>query len=243
LQNLNEINQPVIILVRPQLGENIGMCARAMFNCGITELRIVSPRDGWPSDSAKSASTGAIKVIENAKIFDNIKDALADLSYVVATTARNRDIAKEVYDIKKSTGIIREKESMNIKCGIIFGPERTGLENDDLCFANSILNIPLNPEFSSLNLAQAVLLVCFEWLNHDNFFKKEYEMSELADKGEVENLVTHLEDELNNSDFFRSPGHKPNILKNLRSFFFRATPTKQEIQTLRGIIKSISKSK
>lgn len=228
---------PTIILVNPQLGENIGMCARAMLNCGVTDMRIVAPRDGWPNDSAISTASGAISILENAKVFNTTKDAIADLEYVIATTARQRFMAKEVLTPNTASKVIREYGSK--KCGIMFGPERTGLENDDICLANAILNIPLNPKFSSLNLAQAVLLVCFSWLNSDNHFEVKQEMDPPATKQEVDALLTHLETELEETTFFRSEEQKPNMLKNLRTFFHRIQPTSQEIRTLHGAIGSL----
>lgn len=235
---MNSLYSPAIILVKPQLGENIGMCARAMLNCGVTELRLVSPRDGWPNPSAISAASGAISVLEKAKVFNTAKDAIADLEYVVATTARSRDMTKEVLSPEQASQAIRSRK----KCGIMFGPERTGLENDDVCLANAILNIPLNPEFSSLNISQAVLLACFSWLSADNQFVgiSQPEENETADKGDIDALVSRLEKDLETSGFFSNQQQKPTVLKNLRNFFFRISPTKQEIRTLHGIIISLT---
>jgi tRNA/rRNA methyltransferase len=237
---------PVIILVGPQLGENIGMCARAMLNCGVTELRIVNPRDGWPNPAAVSASSGASEVIDNAKLFNSTKEAVADLEFVLATTARSREMVKEIYSTEAAAQEVRKRNAANIqKCGILFGPERTGLENDDVALANAILNIPLNPGFSSLNLAQAVLLVCFSWLSADNHFRSDEVIVEMGDtapakKDEIEMLMKHLEDELASGNFFRSPEQKPTLMRNIRNFFFRAAPTQQDVRTLHGIISCLT---
>jgi tRNA/rRNA methyltransferase len=236
---------PVIILVGPQLGENIGMCARAMLNCAVTELRIVSPRDGWPNPAAISAASGAASILDGAKLYTSTKDAVADLSFVLATTARSRDMVKEVYTPEAAAREIRGRTGAEQKCGILFGPERTGLENDDVACANGILSIPLNPGFSSLNLAQAVLLVCFAWLSAENPFSPKEITMETGDaaparKEEVETLLAHLEDELDKGKFFRSPAQKPTILRNIRNYFFRSAPTQQDIRTLHGIVSCLT---
>ncbi len=235
---------PTIILVRSQLGENIGMCARAMLNCGVTDLRLVAPKQGWPNERAQASSSGALDVIE-AKVFETTKEAVADLEFVLATTARTREMAKEVITINDAAKKIHLESKSNKKCGILFGPERTGLENDDVVFADALLNIPLNPSFSSLNLAQAVLLVCFSWLNTDNHFddKDLQEVITSAPKGEVENLLNHLKDELNTSSFFKNPDQQHITWRNIQNFFFRAPPTQQEVNTLHGIISSLSGKK
>jgi tRNA/rRNA methyltransferase len=274
---------PVIILVNPQLGENIGMCARAMLNCAVTEMRIVKPRDGWPNPGAISSASGATSVLENAKIFETTQDAIADLEFVLATTARNRGIVKEIWTADAAAKKIRQLNGFTgplpnplpegegktaltpspspsgrgrgegpsqpkQKCGILFGPERTGLENDDVALANVILNIPLNPGFSSLNLAQAVLLTCYSWLTCENPFKiAEVERTlgetEPATKGDIENLMKHLEDELEKGGFFRSPDQRPTILRNIRNFFFRSDMTQQDARTLHGILSCLTGKK
>ncbi len=232
---------PVIILVGPQLGENIGMCARAMLNCAVTDLRIVNPRDGWPNPSALSAASGAVDVLEKAKIYASTPDAIADLEFVLATTARGRDMVKEIYTAEAAAKKIHAlNTSKKQKCGILFGPERTGLENDDIALANAILNIPLNPGFSSLNLAQAVLLVCYSWLSAQNPFAKGDLVTAMGDaepaqKGDIENLLTHLEEHLAENGFFRSPDQRPTLMRNIRNFFFRSAPTQQDIRTLHGV--------
>ncbi len=237
---------PAVILVHPQLGENIGMCARAMLNCAVTELRIVKPRDGWPNPAAVSAASGAASILENAKLYETTKEAVADLEYVLATTARNRGVVKDICTAEAAAKLIHEKNAAKTqKCGILFGPERTGLENDDVALSDAILNIPLNPGFSSLNLAQAVLLACYAWLTADNPFKlMEIERSlgdtEPAQKGDIENLMGHLEDEIAKGGFFRSPEQRPTIMRNIRNFFFRSGMTKQDVRTFHGILSCLA---
>lgn len=239
---------PVIILVEPQLGENIGMCARAMLNCAVTELRIVKPRDGWPNEMAIKTSSGAVELLEKAKLYPSTKEAIADLEFVLATTARERGMTKEVYAPDQAAQEIRKRNAGHVqKCGILFGRERTGLENDEVAMSNAILNIPLNPGFSSLNLAQAVLLTCFSWLNADNPFELvenagaiEGGHTQPATKEEVEMFLSRLEAALTDSHFFRSPDQKPTLLRNIRNFFFRSSPTQQDVQTLHGVVKALT---
>lgn len=240
---------PAIILVGPQLGENIGMCARAMLNCGVTDLRIVNPRDGWPNPAAVSASSGAVSVIENARLFDSTAAALADLEYVYATTARLREMAKPVVSAEDAGRQIqtRHQQAQKPVCGIMFGPERTGLDNDDVALAHAVLSIPLNPAFSSLNLAQAVLLACYSWLVADNPYQEnlsatlaEREASPPATAGMIENFMGQLEHQLEDAGFFRSAGHRPTLMRNIRTYFFRSAPTEQEVRTLHGIIATLA---
>ncbi|MDY0010075.1 MAG: RNA methyltransferase [Bdellovibrionales bacterium] len=239
---------PVVILVRPQLGENIGMCARAMLNCGVTELRIVEPRDGWPNDDAIAAASGAIDLLQNARLYASTAEATADLEYVLATTARMRGMAKPVLTADEAAREIHHRHhgQSTARCGILFGPERSGLENDDVAVANAILNIPLNPGFSSLNLAQAVLLACYSWLCCDNRFPaaappvpEDGDAGALAPRGDIENFLHFLERDLEAAGFFRSPPQRPTILRNIRNFFFRSAPTIQEVRTLQGILVSL----
>ena len=222
------------------------MCARAMLNCAVTELRIVNPRDGWPNPAAVSAASGATIVLDEANLYTSTKEAVADLEFVLATTTRPRGMVKEIYSTDAASVEIRKRNVDGAqKCGIMFGPERAGLENDDVVLANAILNIPLNPGFSSLNLAQAVLLVCFSWLSAKNPFRSEEVIMEMGDtslarKDEIELLLEHIEDELAKGNFFRSPGQKPVIRLNIRNFFFRSAPTQQDVRTLHGIVSCLT---
>lgn len=242
---------PAIILVQPQLGQNIGMCARAMLNCGITELRLVKPRDGWPNEKAGAAASGADDVLSNAKLFDTTAEAVKDLEFVLATTARNRGMVKDIYTAEAGTALIHQRNAGGVqKCGILFGPERTGLENDDVALADAILNIPLNPGFSSLNLAQAVLLVSYSWLSNDNPFKDElYKDGDSAKflgdslpatKEEIGNLMKQLLGDLEIGGFFRSPEQKPTISRNISNFFHRSGMTAQDVRTMHGVFACLT---
>ncbi len=235
---------PVIVLVEPQLGENIGMAARAMLNCGLTELRLVNPRDGWPSDEALAAASGADQVIENATLFDATPDAVADLQRVYATTARARDMTQRVVTPREAAGEIRDfMADGNAKAGVLFGREAKGLTNDDLALTDAVVMAPLNPDFSSLNLAQAVFALGYEWFQQASpagtsglVIPKE---TRPADKRELAGLFEHLEGELDASGFLHVEEKRPVMVRNIRNMLQRAGLTEQEVRTLRGIITSL----
>ena len=237
---------PVVILVRPQLGENIGMAARAMLNCGLSTLRLVVPRDGWPNDRAQRAASGADVVLENVEVFDSVADAVADLERVVATTARNRELTQRILTPRQAAAEVHGWIGQGERVGILFGPERTGLENDDMVHADTALSIPLNPQFSSLNIAQAVLLVAYEWAAAGEETPAE-RMSDHAtrpaNKEELQNLFDHLERALDQSGFLRNKDMRPSMVLNLRALLQRAEMTEQEARTFHGVIKFLSKSK
>lgn len=238
---------PAIILVEPQLGKNIGMCARAMLNCGLDNLRIVNPRDGWPSGSAIQTSSGAVSVIDNAKVFNTTAEAVADLQFVIATTARERDMVKPVFTPAGAADELHARLQDDQKCGIMFGPERSGLTNDDVALAQAVLNVPLNPDFSSLNLAQAVLLIGYSWyekLGHDvpDTYTRRGE-SPPATQQEFNGAMQHLLDELAEKGFFLNPEKRPNTERNIRNMFARLDMTSQEASTLRGIVKTLAGKK
>ena len=237
---------PVVILVRPQLGENIGMAVRAMLNCGLSTLRLVAPRDGWPNDRAQRAASGADVVLENVEVFDSVADAVADLEHVVATTARNRELTQRILTPRRAAAQVRGLIGQGERVGILFGPERTGLENDDMVHADTALSIPLNPQFSSLNIAQAVLLVAYEWAAAGEETPAE-RMSDHAtrpaSKEELQNLFDHLERALDQSGFLRNKDMRPSMVLNLRALLQRAEMTEQEARTFHGVIKFLSKSK
>jgi tRNA/rRNA methyltransferase len=237
---------PVIILVRPQLGENIGMAARAMLNCGLSELRLVSPRDGWPNPKAQRAASGADVVLDQAKLFDSVAEAVTGLQRVVATTARTRELVQRIVTARRAAADMRDWIAAGERVGILFGPERTGLENDDAVLADTALTIPLNPQFSSLNVAQAVLLVSYEWMTSGDTSPEE-RMSDHATrpatKDELQNLFDHLERALDQSGFLRHKAMRPAMVNNLRALLQRATMTEQEVRTFHGVIKFLSKGK
>ena len=237
---------PVIIMVRPQLGENIGMAARAMLNCGLSSLRLVSPRDGWPNERAQRAASGADIVLEKARLFDSVAEAVADLQHVVATSGRNRELSQRILTARQAATEMRGWTAEGKAVGILFGPERTGLENDDIVHADTALAIPLNPQFSSLNVAQAVLLVAYEWAASGDATPPE-RMSEHstrpANKEELQGLFDHLERALDQSGFLRHKDMRPSMVLNLRALLQRANMTEQEARTFHGVIKFLSKHK
>ncbi|HBO58742.1 MAG TPA: RNA methyltransferase [Alphaproteobacteria bacterium] len=234
--------QPVFILVRPQLAENVGTAARAMMNCAIAEMRLVDPDEDPLCSRAIAASSGADEILRNAKIFKTVEEAVADLQKVYATTGRPRDMIKPVFTGQGMAKDIQNQQSRGVKCGVMFGPERTGLENEDVAYADAIVNIPLNPKHCSLNLAQAVLLTGYEIFRLTDSTAEEYLAAPNtvpADKTELEHLFTHLEDELEQVGYFRSPEKKPRMMRNLRSIFSRANLTSQDVRTLHGVITDL----
>ncbi|TNE32429.1 MAG: RNA methyltransferase [Alphaproteobacteria bacterium] len=236
---------PVIILIGPQMGENIGAAARAMMNCGMTEMRIVAPRDGWPNEAATAMSAGAESILENAVIYDTTDEAVSDLQFILATTARSRDMIKPVFTPEGGATECISRTQKGQKCGILFGPERSGLVNEDVARADAVLNIPVNPEFSSLNLAQAVLLLGYCWYGRatdpDRPEKQLQQGDTLpATKEELQHMLTHLEDELAASGFFKTADRRPKTVRSLQNMFGRMDLTAQEIMTLHGIISTLS---
>jgi tRNA/rRNA methyltransferase len=232
---------PAIILIDPQLGENIGMVARAMLNCGLTDLRLVRPRDGWPNPNAISSASGADIVLENTKVFETTSEAIADLNLVFATTARDRDMTKEIVTPEMAAREMRAIGSQN--CGILFGREAKGMKNEDIVLANKIVIAPLNPGFTSLNLSQAVLLLAYEWYKiADETPDAELRMKDTrpANKEELLMLFEHLESELDNHGFLRVKEKRPVMVQNIRNVFQRANMTEQEVRTFRGVVKSLS---
>lgn len=236
--------EPIIILVRPQMGENIGAAARAMLNCGLTQLRLVAPRDGWPNEKAIANSAGAQDVIEQALVFHTVAEAVADLQIVYATTGRPHDINLPVETVEEAAPFLEAARCENMRIGILFGPERTGLEGDDIKYANRLMTIPLNPTFKSLNLAQAVLLVSY-LLTHQQRLQliaqtNVPKVRPLATKEALDGLMGHLEDALDQSGFFTSQEKKPSMLKNLRAAFTRMDLSEQDVQTFRGVVKALT---
>lgn len=238
---------PIVILIKPQLGENIGMCARAMLNCGLTDMRIVDPRDGWPNARAGAAASGADIVIENTTIFENTKDAIADCNIVMATTNRTRDMIKPVYTARNAVPFMQNAIMAEQKrVAIMFGPERTGLENSDLSLCTDVITIPLNPDFSSLNLAQAVLVCAYEWVSLTQFDAVDTPIqstgkSDWADQKELDFYLNRLDQALENKNFYKSKEIKESVHQNIQNMFKRHDWTSQEIQTLHGMITAFDK--
>lgn len=231
---------PAIILIEPQLGENIGMAARAMLNAGLSDLRLVKPRDGWPNEAAVKASAGAHAVVDGARIFSSTADAVSDLNYVLATTARPRDMVKETVTPKEGAAELRAHVVSGSNTGVLFGRESKGMSNDDIALADKILMVPLSPAFASLNLAQAVLLLSYEWyqaglgeVSGDLFIHKD---TRPATKKELTGLFGHLEDELDACGFLRVSAKRPSMVRNLRNLLQRAQLTEQEVRTLHGVV-------
>lgn len=233
---------PVVILIEPQLPENIGATARAMLNCGLTKLRLVRPREGWPSERAREVSSGAHLVIDQAELFPSARAATADLERVFATTARARMMIKPVTTPRAAAIEARGAVARGERIGFMFGPERTGLENDDLTLADTLVTVPLNPDFASLNLAQAVLLLAYEWrMASDETPARQLvtNATRPAERGELMNFFDHLETELDACGFLRNQEKRPTMVRNIRNIFLRAELTRQEIRTLHGIVKDL----
>jgi tRNA/rRNA methyltransferase len=234
---------PAIILVEPQLGENIGTAARAMMNCALDDLRLVRPRDGWPSARAVAAASGADAVLDKARLYPSIAAAIADLIHVYAATARDRGMVRREVTPRQAAAEMRGRVAADEPCGVLFGPERTGLLNDDLTLADTVLTVPLNPGFSSLNLAQAVMIVGYEWFTAAAEAPAEIfhtGLSRPATKDELLNFFAHLEEELVKNGFLRNPESRPSMVRNLRSLFQRAHCTEQELRTLHGVVTAFA---
>lgn len=240
----HDIKQPSILLVRPQLGENIGMCARAMLNCGLTELVIVAPRDGWPNANASAAAAGADAILEKAKLYETLEEAAADFHLLIATTNRTRESVKPVFTAESAARHCQQALSKGEHVGIVFGPERTGLENEDMALCGAVLTVPLNPGFSSLNLAQAVLIAGYEWAKLTRFsdVKTVFDPgeSEWATLDELNFFLTKLDEQLEANDFYRTKEMKPSVLGNIKTMFARNRWTSQELQTLHGMISALT---
>ncbi len=236
---------PVIILVEPQLGENIGMVARAMANFGLFELRLVNPRDGWPNERANAAASRADHVIQATRVYDTLPQAIGDLQYVVATTARQRDMLKEVLNPGEASSILRRSFNNSTRTGILFGRERWGLHNDEVALADAMVTFPVNPAFASLNIAQAVLLMSYEWmksgqgeLNHSAFRAPD---SQVAGKAELQNFLNHIENALEDAKYYYPEERRERMTNNLRSIFTHAGLKQQELQTLHGVVAALER--
>jgi tRNA/rRNA methyltransferase len=235
--------KPAIVLVCPQLAENVGMAARAMMNCNLDEMRLVRPREDHLSAKAVSASSGAERILQNAKVYDSTADAVADLVTVYATTARRRNQVKTIYTAEEAVTHLNER-LLAAPCGILFGPERTGLENDDVSIADAVIEIPLNPEHCSLNLSQAVLLVGYEWYKTQINAPRERFVTNAtvpATKEQVFRFLAFLEDSLADFKNYQDPEKRPTLLRNLHNIFTRDQMTEQEINTLYGLITYLKK--
>ncbi len=232
-------NPPAIILVRPQLAENIGKAARAMLNFGLTDLRLVSPRDGWPNPAAGPAASGADNVIADAKLFDTVEAATADCTHVYATTVRKRGVTKPVVTPEAAVQAMRSEPG---RAAILFGPERAGLETEDVALARTILTVPINPEFGSLNLAQAVMVVAYEWSKEQALAQPPKTTIEpAAPQEELDGLWDHLDGMLTGAGFYFPPDKVPTIRRAIRSIITKPGWNTLEVRTLRGVLTAIEK--
>jgi len=247
---------PAVVLVNPQLGENIGTAARAMANFGLRDLLIVDPRDGWPNERALKAASGADWIIKDAQIHATLDDALKGFNHVYATTARPRGMVKEVMTPEQAGRDMHQRIGRGEKLALLFGRERWGLNNDEVSLADIIVTAPVNPAFASLNIAQAVLLVGYEWYKHDakTLGQSTPELPALdgpglqtpdtrpATKDELYGFFHHIESELDQAGFFKTPEKKPGMIRNMRNLFARAELTEQEVRSLRGMVSSLTRA-
>lgn len=237
---------PAVILVRSQLGENIGAACRCMLNFGLTELRLVAPRDGWPNPAAEPMAAGASSLLENAKLYGTVAEAVADLKYVLAATARRRELEIPVIGTGEVGAALQAYAASGIKTGILFGPEKAGLTNEDVVLADAILTYPVNPAFQSLNLAQAVNIFAYIWKSAEGAAPPELFQKDIgaaADREDFVRMLEHLDDELQKAGFFFPPEKTPLMKQNIRAPFIRARLTDQEVRTMRGMIKALSKGR
>ena len=234
--------QPAFVLVRPQMGENIGAAARAMWNFGLDRMRLVAPRDGWPNPKSVAMASGAGRLLDEASLHDDLAGAVADCSYVFATTARQRGLTKPVFSPERAMELAAQKIAAGEKVAVLFGPERAGLENDDVARANAIISVPVNPEFASLNLAQCVLLTAYEWRRQVTEVQHqviEMGRADWASGLEVEKLAEHYEDRLQEAGFFFPPEKAENMKINLRNLWSRMQLTRADVQMLHGVMRQM----
>ena len=234
---------PVVVLVRPQLADNIGSVARAMGNGGLFHLRLVAPRDGWPQERAWRMASGADRILDALSVHDTVADAVADLHRVFATCPRPRHITKPVMTARAAAEAVHEATGRGLRCGILFGPERAGLDNDDMAEADTLVRFALNPAFMSLNLAQAVMVMAYEWWTAADATPGRVLVTHetaVAKKGAVDGLMEHLVAELDACGFLRNQPKRAGMVRNIRHLFQRGEVTAQEIRTLHGIVAELS---
>jgi tRNA/rRNA methyltransferase len=234
--------QPAFILVRPQMGENIGAAARAMWNFGLDHMRVISPRDGWPNERAVALASGAGRLLDNAGLFETTQEALRDCTYVFATTARQRGLTKPIVTPERAMAQAREIHAQGGKVGVLFGPERAGLENEDIVLANAIISVPVNPEFASLNLGQCVLLTAYEWRRAtEEIVAEVMEMArtDFATGLEVEKLGDHFEERMEAAGFFFPEAKAESMRLNLRNMWARLPLTRADVQILHGVLRQM----
>ena len=236
--------QPAFVLVRPQMGENIGAAARGMWNFGLDRMRVTGPRDGWPNPRAVATASGAGRLLDEAMLCDTTAAAIADCQFTYATTARPRDLTKPVFTPEAAMADAAARIAAGQRVAVLFGPERAGLENDDIILANAIVTVPVNPEFPSLNLGQCVLLMAYEWGRTTiaaTPARVELAGHDWADGAEIEALARHYDDQLTEAGFFFPP-HKAEAMRvNLRNLWSRMPLTRPDVQTLHGILRQMTR--
>lgn len=237
----SETPQPTFVLIRPQMGENIGAAARAMWNFGLDRMRITSPRDGWPNQKAVAMASGAGRLLDEAQLFESTADAIADCTYVYATTARPRELTKPVFSPEAAMRDAQARVSSGQNVAVLFGPERAGMENDDISRANAIITVPVNPDFPSLNLAQCVLLTGYEWRRATTEVEAQTVSmeGEWASQVEIEKLADHYEERMEQAGFFYPAKKAPSMRVNLRNLWSRMPLTRADVQMLHGIMRQM----
>ena len=240
-------SNPAIILVNPQMGENIGATARAMLNFGLTDLRLVNPRDGWPNERATATASGALDIMPAPSVYESFSDSIKDLHYVLATTSRDRDMVKPVHTPEAASHTLIQRSENQQNTGFVFGCERTGITNEDLALCQGIINIPANNDFASLNLAQAVLLIAYQWrIAVDAHTPQEVSQQEdhiPASQDDIHGFLARLQKDLEDRKFFRSEGLKATMVRNIQNIFTRADISDQELRTLHGILSALRGNK
>lgn len=228
---------PIIVLVRPQLGQNIGKAARAMLNFGLTELRLVDPRDGWPNPDAGPAASGADQLLSDALVYASVAEAVADCSTVYASTVRRRELATPVIDPAQMAQAITASPD---RSAILFGPERSGLETEDVALADAIVTIPINPQFGSINLAQAVILLAYEWSRSQALAQPpKRELEPAAPRGELDGLIGQLEQYLDHTGYFHPPERRQATTNTIRTIFTKPAWSSREVKAVRGMLRAL----
>ncbi|NBD28856.1 MAG: RNA methyltransferase [Alphaproteobacteria bacterium] len=238
----SETPQPAFVLIRPQMGENIGAAARAMWNFGLDRMRVVAPRDGWPNPAAVAMASGAGRLLDEAILAGDLAEGIADRTHVYATTARPRELTKPVFTPEAAMKDAAERIGRGEKVAVMFGPERAGMENADIAQANAIITVPVNPDFPSLNLAQCVLLVGYEWrraveVAEDMVLRGQ--RTDLADGAEIEALARHYEERMDEAGFFYPPEKADSMKLNLRNLWSRMPLTRADVQMLHGMMRQL----
>ena len=237
---------PIVVLVRPQMAQNIGTTARAMANGGLFHLRIVAPRDGWPQPNAYAAASGADAILDHAQVFPDIPSAIADCHRVLGTCPRPRHVIVPILDARAAAAELRAVNARDLRVAVLFGPERAGLESDDLAYCDTLVRYPLNPQHNSLNLAQAVMILAYEWwIQAEATPAREFQTNgtRVATKGDLEAFLTRLIAELDAAGFLHNPPKRPGMIRNLRHWFERGEVTEQELRTLHGVVTELSRGR